>query len=120
MSVSNEKLFEKKKSELEDTMNKSIRMVVLNTTIGLLIKLPLIFLPLVNTIAEFFYKNIKMRSKNPSFDRFYTQLFDTNSYSLIQDSTELLFLISLSIQYFIYKKFDSKFKIATFASYKPK
>ena len=33
---SNEKQMEKKKSELEDTMNKSIQMVVLNTSIGLL------------------------------------------------------------------------------------
>lgn len=52
----NEKQLEKKKSDLEDAVNKNIRMVVLNTAIGLLFKLPLVFLPLVNTIAQFFIK----------------------------------------------------------------
>ena len=107
---SNDKQFEKKKSDLEDAVHKNIRMVVLNTSIGLLFKLPLVFLPLVNTIAVFFYKDMTMRSKNPSFDRFYTFLFESNFYSLIQDTTELFFLISLSIQYFIYRKFDTKFR----------
>ena len=85
-------------------------MVVLNTAIGLLLKFPLSFLPLVNAIANLFYKDINSRSKNPSFDRFYTFLFDSNFYSFLHDATELFFLISISIQYFIYKKFDTKFK----------
>ena len=37
-------------------------------------------------------------------------LLDSNLYSLIQDISELFFLISILIQYLIYKKFDSKFK----------
>ena len=111
---SNEKQFEKKKSELEETMKRNIRMVILNTSIGLILKLPLVFLPLVNTIAKFYYKDFNMRYKNLAFDHFYFQLFEADFYSLIQDFTELLFLISLSIQFFIYKKFDQKFKEATF------
>ena len=103
--ASNEKQFEKKKCELEDTMKKSIQMVVLNTSIGLLFKLPLIFLPLINTIAKFYYKgNNMVRYSNLGFDKFYTQLFEADFYRLIQDSTELLYLISVSIQYFIYKQ----------------
>ena len=106
-----EKQIETKKSEMEETMNKSIRMVVVNTSIGFLFKLPLVFLPLVNAIANFYYKD--SRQRNHAFDRFYTYLFETDFSSLIQDSTELLYLISISIQYFIYKKFDKKFKEGT-------
>ena len=98
---SNEKQIEKKKSDLANAVNKNVKMVLLNTSIGLLFKLPIVCLPLINTIAQFFYKDIESRSKNPSFDRL---------YSLLQNVTELLFLISLTIQYFIYRKFDSKFK----------
>ena len=122
MSGSNEKQMEKKKSELEDTMKKSIRMVIVNTSIGLMFKLPLVFLPLVNTIARFYYKDYVYKilggtRKNNylAFDSFYTQLFETDSYILVQDLTELLYLISISIQFFIYKKFDKKFKEANFS-----
>ena len=94
-------------------MKKSIRMVLLNTSIGLLFKLPLVFLPLVNTIANFYYKDKSIRYRNLQFDSFYSHLFDVDFYPLIQDSTELLYLISVSIQYFIYRKFDKKFKEAT-------
>ena len=112
---SNEKQMEKKKSELEETINKSIRMVIVNTSIGLIFKLPLVFLPLVNAFANFYYKDTDTRYRNIAFDRFYTQLFDTDVYLLIQDITELLFLITISIQYFIYKHFDKKFKEGTFS-----
>ena len=111
-----EKQMETKKSEMEVTMKKSIRMVVVNTSISFLFKLPFVFLPLVNAIANFYYKHIdhiNHRHRNPAFDRFYTHLFETDFSSLIQDSTELLYLISISIQYFIYKKFDKKFKEGT-------
>ena len=110
---SNIKQMDKKKSELEDTMNKCIRMVIVNTSIGLLFKLPLVFLPLINTIAKFYYKDVNKRYNNLVFDRFYTQLFEAGFYSLFQDFTELLYLISISIQFFIYKKFDKKIKEAT-------
>ena len=115
---SNEKQFEKKKSDLEDAVNKNVKMVIVNTSIGLLLKLPLVFLPLVNTIAEFFYKDLDTRSKNISFDRLYSFLLDSNFYPLLQDVSELLFLISMSIQYFIYKKFDTKFKEVSITSNK--
>ena len=96
-------------------MNKSIRMVIVNKSIRLIFKLPLVFLPLINAYANFYYKDIDTRHRNLGFDRFYTQLFETDFYSLIKDLTELLFLITISIQYFIYKKFDKKFKEGTFS-----
>ena len=112
---SNDKQMEKKKSDLEETMKKSIRMVVLNTSIGLVFKLPLVFLPLVNTIAKFYYKDHNNRYRNLDFDHFYALLFESDFYVLIHDSTELLYLISVTIQFFIYKTFDKKFKEATFS-----
>ena len=45
------------KMEYEDAVNKVIKMVILNTTISLLFKLPIAFVPIVNVAAEFYYKN---------------------------------------------------------------
>lgn len=96
----------------DDIMNKNIKMVVLNTAIGLFFKLPLSFLPIVNAYAQFYYKDPHFRYEKPSFDKFYSYLFESGFYSLIQVFSNLLYLISLSIQFFVYNKFDTKFKEA--------
>ena len=44
----NEKQIEKK-NEMEVSMNKSIRIMILNTSIGLLFKLLMVFLPLIDS-----------------------------------------------------------------------
>ena len=35
-------------------------MVVVNTTIGILFKLPLVFIPILNVYAEYYFKNISL------------------------------------------------------------
>ena len=65
---------EKKKIELEATiMKKSIRIVVLNTSIEVLFKLPLVVPPLVNTNAKFYYKDTwKIRQEIQRSNFFYS------------------------------------------------
>ena len=106
----NQKQNQTKKAENEEAVNKAIKMVVLNSVIGVLFKLPLSFIPVINMAAEFYYKNLLYIYLYPSFHEFYLTLYDSGFYTLIQDLSALLFTFSLSIQMFIYKHFDKKFQ----------
>jgi hypothetical protein len=108
MSASSSKS-ESKASECEAAFNNSAKMVVINTAIGLLSKLPVTFLPLLNAYAQFYYKNSNTRIEKPSFDRFFTGLFDSGFYSNLADFTNLLYSLSMSIQFFVYNRFDKKY-----------
>lgn len=110
--TTDEQHIDSKNSEFEDALGQSARMVVLNTAVGFLFKLPSAFLPLINTSAQFFYKDFNARFDNPGFDRFYVMLMETNMYALMQDIAQLLYLVSLSIHLFIYNRFDKRFKRA--------
>ena len=109
----NQKQADSKKAENDKALKKAIKMVVLNSVIGIFFKLPASFIPLLNLIAEFYYKN-KMYIKyyHPDFGEFYMLLQDTELYSVIQDISYFLYTLSLSIQIFIYIRFDKKFQIA--------
>ena len=71
----NQKQTENKKAEFEEAVNKAIKMVVLNSAIGILFKLPVLILPLINLIAQFYYRNHSYKYDHPSFDMFYSILF---------------------------------------------
>jgi hypothetical protein len=100
------------KKENDDAINKAIRMVVINTAIGLLFKMPVSFIPVINVYAEFYYKDFNDRYTRPAFGRFYLYLFDNGFYSQIIDLADFLFIISISIQPLIYKRFDKKIQTA--------
>ena len=87
-------------------------MVVINTAIGILFKMPLSFIPILNVYAEFYYKDFSSRYTHPLFGRFYSSLFLNGFYAQISDFSDFLFIISISIQPLIYKRFDKKFQIA--------
>lgn len=103
-----------KMPDFQDSLNKSTKMVLFNTVLGVCFKLPLIILPLLNVYAQFYYKNADARYRRPSFDRFYSAMFETGFNVLGQDIADMLFSISLAVQIFIYDKFDKKFKSASF------
>ena len=100
-----------KKAENEEAVKKAIKMVVLNSSIGILFKLPVCIIPLINMFAKFYYKNKSSKYSHPSFHIFYTSmLIDCGFSTLIQDMSHLFFTLSLSIQMFIYNRFDKKFR----------
>ena len=103
---------ESAKKENEEALNNAIRMVVINTAIGILFKMPLSFIPILNVYAEFYYKDFNNRYTHPLFGQFYSSLFLNGFYAQISDLADLLFIISISIQPLIYKRFDKKFQIA--------
>ena len=107
----NPKQKEAKKAETEEAVNKAIKMVVINSLIGICFKTPIVIIPLSNLCAIFFFKEaLSYRLTNPGFYAFYSLLIDSGSYSLIQDIFYLLYTLSLSIQMFIYNRFDKKFQ----------
>lgn len=101
---------ENKRKENEEIIKKVIKMVVLNTTIAIVLKMPSSFLPIVNLYAEFFFRNFNERYKNPAFGEFYVRFTDGEFDSCIQDFSTFLYCLSLSIQLFIYLVFDKKLK----------
>ena len=103
---------ESAKNESEEVVNKAINIVVINTAIVILFVLPVSFVPILNVIAEFYYKSFEMRYIHPAFGRFYSSLFFNGFYGQISEFADFLFVFSISIQPFIYKRFDKKFQIA--------
>ena len=109
-SMMNQKQKEIKKSENEEAVNKAIQMVVLNTAIGIFFKLPVSFIPILNVFADMYYY-FGYDKTHPDFAYFYRFLIHTQFYNLIEDMSNLLFTLSLSIQVFIYYRFDKEFQI---------
>jgi hypothetical protein len=105
----NSQKYETKKVENENAVNKLIKMVVINTVLGILSKLPSSFLSIVNLYAVFYFRNYSNQFSNPVFVEFYSYLLDSGFFTLIVDIYEFLFVVSISIQFFIYKRFDKNF-----------
>ena len=106
----NSQKYEAKKKENENAINKLIKMVIINTVIGVIFKLPSSFLSVVNLIATFYYRNYKNPFIAPLFGEFYFYLVNTDFFILIVDIYEFLFVVSITIQFFIYMRFDKKFR----------
>ena len=106
----NQKQNETRKAENEKVMNKAIKMVVINTSIGVFCKLPSLFISLLNLFFNFY--KIKRKSGNSLnyFNILYEFLTIIEFFDLIEDITNLLFTLSLSIQMFIYYRFDKNFR----------
>ena len=107
----NQKQNESKKAEFEEAVNKAIKMVVLNSVIGIVFKLPICIIPLLNAYARFYYRDEYYKFDHPRFGEFFSMLVNSGFYDLIQDVSHLLYILSLAIQLFIYKRFDKKFLI---------
>jgi hypothetical protein len=103
--------YEAKKKENENAIKKLIKMVVINTTIGVLVKLPSSFMSIVYMYAYFYYLDYMNQFISPLFGEFYSFLIDTGFFWLITDVYEFLFVFSISIQFFIYKRFDKNFQV---------
>ena len=102
--------YEAKKKENKDAIDKLIQMVVINTALGVLFKLPSSFMSIANMYAAFYYRSYVNLFKAPAFGEFYSYLLDTGFYTLINDVCEFLYIISISILFFIYKRFDKNFQ----------
>ena len=114
-----ERLYEKSKTKVEsakkeneDAINKVIRMVVIMSAIGILFKMPISLIPILNVYAEFYYNSYGRQFTHPAFGRFYSSLFHNGFYSQISDFSDCLFILSISIQPLIFRHFDKKLHTA--------
>ena len=82
--------------------------------------MPVSFIPVVNVYAEFYYKNFNDRYTRPAFGHFYLHLFTNGFYNQISDLADFLFIVSISIQPLVYKRFDRKIQTAFGRFLKPK
>ena len=103
-----------KELEMREAMNNAIRMVVFNSILNLVFKLPLSFVPLSNAIATFYYQRNPIQfgfsTSNLEYHTFYNKLLQANLIYTIPDFGEWLLAILISIQLFVYSKFDRKIK----------
>lgn len=115
------KIIEKRKEENRKSMNRAVRMVVINSLISILLKLPLMILPIITIAAQFYYsqqrtfliENFYKKSNygfaaylNRSFAYFF-YLFKTAAFPDFIDSVgNFFYSFSLSISFFVYFNFD--------------
>lgn len=93
----------------QDVINQVIKLVVINNGISILFKLPFILMPIFNSVAFFYYQSFSLEN-NPRF----RIIFEFFLYSGFSDQifmlSDVFYSLSISIQFFIYKRFDKKFK----------
>jgi len=106
--------------EYDEAVNKAIKMVVINTAINLLFKIPIAFLPTLSVYAQFYRKNENFLYEKPKFKEFYILLVKSGSYVMFDNLSDLFFCFSISIQFFIYRCFDFKFRNGLEALFKKK
>ena len=98
--------FQSKLKENDDSVNKAIKMVVLNTIFSVLFKMPLSFMPTVNVISEFYFKSPTLINAIPGFETFFHLLVYSGLDNLILYVSDFLFIFLIFIQLFIYLGFD--------------
>ena len=95
----------------QDSVNRVISMVILNASIGVLLKAFLLYSPINDLINSIRYLKIKPTEYYLSDTVFGT--VPLCSYEaichLIEKFADFLYLVSLSILLFFYKAFDKKF-----------
>lgn len=114
----------KKETDITEAINNAIRMVVINSTLNLFFKLPLVIIPLQNVIVAFYYKSKSYETTvNHPLDSYMGHMSEMDLVTLVNESSDWLFSILLAIQFFVNLEFDKKIKEAfekTFPKKTPK
>ena len=105
---------EKKKTDNETVLDNAISMVILNTILNLLLKLPASFCSLIYLwYSIYLQQNIPLTWGNFILERFFKRYFiDANLSGFIQKLSDFLYLLSISLQFFFYKHYDKKLNSA--------
>ena len=95
----------------QDSVNRVITMVILNASIGVLLKAFLIYSPindLINSIRYLKIKPIEYYLSDTIFGTVPLCSYEAVCH-MIEKLADFLYLVSLSILMFFYKSFDKKF-----------
>ena len=105
---------EKKKTEKENVLDNAISMVILNTTLNLLLKLPASLYSLIYLWYSYYLQhNIPFVWENFTLERFFKLYFiDANLSGLLIKLSQFLYLLSISLQFVFYKHYDKKLNSA--------
>ena len=104
---------EKKKVENEFVLNNATTMVILNSTLNLILKLPIAsysFIYLYYSIVRIGYVN--SASYSFGFERFFKRYcIDASLCDMLFQLADFLYLLYISIQLFFYRRYDKKFSL---------
>jgi len=98
--------FREQNRDSEKVISRGIKVIILYTVINFLFKIPSIFLPTVNLYAQFYNKKEIRLYEKPEFKEFYMWLINSGFFVMFEDLLNLLFFFTISIQLFVYRRFD--------------
>lgn len=103
---------EKKRRENETVLNNAILMVVVNSSIGFLLKFPICIYSILLLVFNIYRINDPTFINHIVFARFYLGYWlNANICEAFLQLSDFLYLMSISIPIFVYKHFDKKIKI---------
>ena len=105
---------EKKKTDNENVMDNAISMVILNTSLNLLLKLPESLYSLIYLwYGIYLHYNDPFVWENRVLERFFKLVCLTSQFcGMLQRLSDFLYLLSISLQFFFYKHYDKKLNSA--------
>ena len=112
----------KKKTENQTVLDNAISMVILNTSLNLLLKLPTSSYSLIYLFYNI-YRQYKVPyvSENRHLERFFKRFcIEGNFCEMILKLSDFLYLLSISLQFVFYKHYDKKLNSAIKKKFGPK
>ena len=105
---------EKKKTDNEAVLDNATSMVILNTTLNLLLKLPASLYSLIYLWYSIYLQhNIPTVWENRALERFFKRVcIDAKFCDMLQKLSDFLYLLSISLQFVFYKHYDKKLNSA--------
>ena len=105
---------EKKKTDNETVLDNAISMVILNSSLNLLLKLPATLYSLIYLWYSYYLQhNVPLVWENRTLERFFKLIYiEGNFRGLLLKLSDFLYLLSISLQFFFYKHYDKKLNSA--------
>ena len=105
---------EKKKTDNENVLDNAISMVILNTTLNLILKLPASLYSLIYLwYSIYLHKNVPFLWENVTLERFFKRFCISAKFcGMLLQLSDFLYLLSISLQFFFYKHYDKKLNSA--------
>lgn len=116
-NLTDKKHAKEKQIEMRDSMNNAIRMVIINSMLNILFKLPQMLVPIENAVETFYFHSKRFDHCDPiktchfGIASFSNNFRDSFVYYMLPDLSDSLYNILISIQLFLYAKFDKKIKM---------
>lgn len=108
-AYSTKEKLEKKKSENEAALHNAISMVIVNTSLGVLLKIPSSFYSVTYLIIRTCLKDSNYSEYYKALGRFFYACTILRICEMSVALFDFLYLLSISVSLFVYRHFDKKF-----------